>query len=125
MNNVNAGLPVEHSSMVRATFVMEQHLGHQTNYQNIRAFADNNAQIKATWVLVTYKNTNAIWEHITVLPQRIRDTLSGRKRVQTGLKQTASDVVFFNTQVPSVLGGKMAQRRPYAISTDLTPIQYD
>jgi len=111
--------------MVRATFVMEQHLGHQTYYQNIRAVVDNDAQVQATWVLVTYENTNGILEHITVLPQRIRDTLSGRKQVQIGLKQTASDVVFFNTQVPSVLGGKMAQRRPYVISTDLTPIQYD
>jgi len=125
MNNVNTELRVEHSSMVRATFVMEQHLGHQTYYQNIRAFVDNDAQIQAAWVLVTYTNTNGIWEHITVLPQRVRDVLSGRKQVQTGLKQTDSDIVFFNTQVPALLGGKMAQRRPYVISTDLTPIQYD
>src|SRR5947207_13533784 len=111
--------------MVRATFVMEQHLGHQTFYQNIRAVIDSDTQVQATWVLVTYENTNGVWEHMTFLPQRIRDTLSGRKQVQTGLHQTTSDVVFFNTQVPSVLGGKLAQRRHYAISTDLTPIQYD
>jgi glycosyltransferase involved in cell wall biosynthesis len=110
--------------MVRATFVMEQHLGHQTYYQNIRAFVDTDIQVQAAWVLVTYENTNAIWEHITLIPQHIRDTLSGRKQVQVGMKQN-SDVVFFNTQVPCVIGGKLAQRRPYAISTDLTPIQYD
>jgi glycosyltransferase involved in cell wall biosynthesis len=118
-------LSVERASMVRATFVMEQHLGHQTYYQNIRAFVDNDTQVQATWVLVTYEHTNGVWEHITFLPQRIRDTLTGRHQVQIGLKQTASDVVFFNTQVPAVLAGKLAQRRPYAISTDLTPIQYD
>src|SRR3954470_11486185 len=103
MHNVRQDLPVEYSSMVRATFVMEQHLGHQTYYQNIRAFVDNNAQIQASWVLVTYENTNSVWEHITFLPRRIRDTLGGREQVQTGLHQTPSDVVFFNTQVPSVL----------------------
>src|SRR3954468_8079087 len=112
MNKVKIGLSVEHSPMVRATFVMEQHLGHQTYYQNIRAFVDNDAHIQATWVLVTYTNTNGIWEHITVLPQRIRDILSGRKQVQAGLKQTTSDIVFFNTQVPSLLGGKIARQRP-------------
>ncbi len=111
--------------MVRATFVMEQHLGHQTYYQNIRSFVDDDAQIQANWVLVTYTHTNGVWEHIAFLPQRIRGILNGRKQVQTGLNQIDSDVVFFNTQVPSVLEGKLAPRRPYAISTDLTPIQYD
>src|SRR5438105_9476978 len=106
--------------MVRATFVMEQHLGHQTYYQNLRAVVDNDIQVQAAWVPVTYEHTNGVWEHITLIPKHIRDTLSGRKQVRIGMKQIASDVVFYNTQVPCVLGGKLAQQRPYAISTDLT-----
>jgi glycosyltransferase involved in cell wall biosynthesis len=111
--------------MVHATFVMEQHLGHQTYYQNMRNFVEGSTQIQATWVPVTYTEANGFWERLDFIPSHIRGTLSGRKQVHVGLGQVTSDVVFFNTQVPAVLGRKKAQRQPYMISTDLTPIQYD
>jgi glycosyltransferase involved in cell wall biosynthesis len=111
--------------MVRATFVMEQHLGHQTYYQNMRSFIEAGAQIQSTWVPVTYVGDSGIWDRIPALPPHIRGTLRGRQQVQQGLAHSNSDVVFFNTQVPAVLGGNIARRRPYTISTDLTPIQYD
>src|SRR5882724_11906665 len=111
--------------MVRATFVMEQHLGHQTYYQNIRSFIESSPLIQSSWVPVTYTDANNFWQNIAALPPHLRGTLTGRRQVQHGLEQTTSDVAFFNTQVPAVLGGKFTRRQPYAISTDLTPIQYD
>lgn len=111
--------------MIRATFVMEQHLGHQTYYHNLRRFVDQSMQIEANWVPVTYKKPGSIWEYFIFLPTNIRGTLQGRAEVLQGLSQIKSDVVFFNTQVPAALGGSLVSRRPYVISTDITPIQYD
>jgi glycosyltransferase involved in cell wall biosynthesis len=111
--------------MLRATFVMEQHLGHQTYYQNVRSFVESGARIQSTWVPVTYTGDNGIWDRIPALPPHIRGTLRGRQEVRQGLAHVVSDVVFFNTQVPAVLGGSVTRQQPYAISTDLTPIQYD
>jgi glycosyltransferase involved in cell wall biosynthesis len=113
------------SGRIRATFVMEQHLGHSTYYQNVQRFVDAATDIQATWVLVTYTHPGGLWERLTFLPARIRGTLRGRAQVRRGLSQTTSDVVFFNTQVPAALGGWLTRRQPYVISTDLTPIQYD
>jgi glycosyltransferase involved in cell wall biosynthesis len=111
--------------MARVTFIMEQHLGHQTYYQNIRSFVETSDQVQATWVPVTYSGSSGLWDRVKALPSHIRGTLRGRQEVRQGLAHATSDVVFFNTQVPAVLGGNLTRRYPYTISTDLTPIQYD
>ncbi|MFP4435960.1 MAG: glycosyltransferase family 4 protein [Chloroflexaceae bacterium] len=111
--------------MIRATFVMEQHLGHQTYYHNLLRFVDQSSQIKSYWVPVTYNQTGTIWDYFAFLPTNIHGTLRGRAEVRRGLSQTKSEVAFFNTQVPAVLGGNLVSRQPYVISTDITPVQYD
>lgn len=107
------------------TFVMEQHLGHQTYYQNLQRFVASEPQIDAAWVPVTYTTPGGLWEHFPLVPKGMRGTLRGRAEVLHGLARRASDVFFFNTQVPAVLGGARTRRRPYVIATDLTPLQYD
>lgn len=109
--------------MVRATFIMEQHLGHQTYYQNLKRFVDPEPEIAATWAPITYQRDRSR-ERLAFLSAHLRGTLVGRRQVRRALAHPA-DVVFFNTQVPAVLGGRLTRRRPYVIATDITPIQYD
>jgi glycosyltransferase involved in cell wall biosynthesis len=107
-----------------AAFVMEQHVGHRTFFQNLRTFVDQDSRINATWVPVTYRPGSTQWTWHRLLPEHLRGTLDGRTQVQEALRHRY-DVVFFNTQVPAVLGGSIARHAPYIVSTDITPIQYD
>jgi glycosyltransferase involved in cell wall biosynthesis len=122
--------------MMQATFVMEQHLGHHTFYQNLRRFVDQQAgaasgaeAFNARWVEVTYVQAGGVYERLRFLPAALRGTLRGRAQVRAGLQPALRSpergVAFFNTQVPAVLGGGATRRQPYVISTDITPIQYD
>ncbi len=106
-------------------FVMEQHVGHQTFYQNLRTFVDGNPHVRSTWVPVTYRPTSDRWTWHHLLPAGIRGTFDGQTEVRQALRQDAYDVVFFNTQVPAVLGEPFTRRFPYVVSTDITPVQYD
>ena len=111
--------------MIQTTFVMEQHIGHRSYYQNLRRFVDSASQIAADWVEVTYERPQAIWNRLPVLPRGIRGTLSGRAQVREGLRRNRADVTLFNTQVPAALGGRLVGRQPYVLCTDITPLQYD
>lgn len=111
--------------MLRATFVTEHHLGHYTYSQNLRQFIDGDAQIEGTWLPVTYEHPTSLGHRLPLLPSHLRGTLQGRAQIQAGLARCASDVVFYNTQVPAALAGNLRDRHPYVVSTDLTPIQYD
>jgi glycosyltransferase involved in cell wall biosynthesis len=111
--------------MLRATFVTEQHLGHYTYSQNLRQFIDGDDEIDVTWLPVTYRYPKSLGHRLPLLPPHISGTLQGRAQIREGLAHGASDVVFYNTQVPAALAGKFRDRHPYVVSTDLTPIQYD
>lgn len=111
--------------MTRLTFVMEQHLGHLTYYQNLRRFVELQTQLQTSWIPITYSQSNSLWARLPELPHNLRGTFEGRSQVREALAATTSDVVFFNTQVPAVLGGSLTRRQPYVVATDITPIQYD
>lgn len=111
--------------MIYATFLMEQHLGHQVHYQNLRQFIDHTDQIHPTWVPITYAGENGFWGRFILNSGNICGSLIGRRQVQRGLKVEPCDVLYFNTQVPAALQSPRAKGRPYIISTDITPIQYD
>ena len=110
---------------IRAAFVMEQHIGHYSFYKNLRQFIDPSPLVDASWVTVTYKTPQTVWNRLTFLPQTVRGPMIGRSQVRQGLRRQAADVVLFNTQVPAGLGGRLARQRPYVLCTDITPIQYD
>ena len=111
--------------MIKATFVMEQQVGHQTFYENLREFIDIDPNIEPYWVEVTYVDENRpFWTRIPLLPEHIQDSLIGRHQVREGLKESY-EVAFFNTQVPAALASNLTKKRPYILCTDITPIQYD
>ncbi|HEU4325427.1 MAG TPA: glycosyltransferase family 4 protein [Roseiflexaceae bacterium] len=110
--------------MLRVSFVMEQHLGHQTYYQNIRRAVEQAADVCPTWVPVTYCQPGGLPERLPLLSPGLRGMLRGLCEVRAGLRAPA-EAVFFNTQVPAALAGSALRRRPYVVATDLTPIQYD
>jgi len=106
--------------MARARFVMEQHLGHRSYYENLRSHLENDAALDTSWVPVTYTRVG----HGRQLPFD-NGVVRGRTEVVQGLWSTPFDVAFFNTQVPAVLAGRALQGKPFVISTDITPTQYD
>lgn len=108
---------------LQAAFVMEQHIGHYTYYQNLRRAIENTPTIKPRWVEVTYKVPGSFIERLP-LPRKLRGSLTGRAQVRQGL-YGGCQVAFFNTQVPASLAFDSIRRQPYIISTDITPIQYD
>jgi len=104
---------------------MEQHLGHQAFYQNLRFFMDQLPAVENTWVEVSYRSPESVWEKLPLLPKKLQGTLVGRSQVRDGLAQAKFDLAVFNTQVPAVLAGNSVHKQPYFIFTDITPIQYD
>lgn len=109
---------------LRAVFVMEQHIGHRTYYENLRRFVDADARVDAHWVPITYDKPDAWWNRFAFVPANLRGSLNGRAQAQTGLAQPY-DIAFFNTQVPAALAGAALQKKPYIVATDITPRQYD
>lgn len=110
--------------MIKATFFMEQHIGHYAYYQNLRSSIDRQVDIEANWVEVTYTDQDSLLARTPLLPAQLKGALIGRSQVRKGLKKNV-DVYFFNTQTPAALAAKISQRPPYFLATDITPLQYD
>ncbi|MEI2611525.1 MAG: glycosyltransferase family 4 protein [Candidatus Promineifilaceae bacterium] len=107
-----------------ATFLMEQHIGHRTFYENVRRFIEPLPEIEARWVEVNYFEPGGVWERLTFLPQHWRGTARGRAQSRHALT-FPTDVVICNTQVPGALAGRRLHQHPYILCTDITPRQYD
>lgn len=103
---------------------MEQHVGHHTYYQNLRAHVAEDPRIRATWVPVTYSAERS-WLNSLPLSEQLRGSLIGRSQALRGLRSEPADVFFFFTQVPAMLVAQVLGRVPYVLSTDITPVQYD
>lgn len=112
------------TTLIRTTFLMEQHIGHYSYYQNLRRFIDHVPEVQATWVPITYYKTRS-WLNWIPLPTSLRGTLVGRKQVEEGLNGQAYDIAVFNTQVPASLGFQWLNKQPYVVCTDITPVQFD
>lgn len=111
--------------MVRAIFLMEQHIGHKTYYENLRRFVEQERDLQCAWVPITYKDSSRLLDLTPGLSKHVRGSLHGALQVRRALDGDTYDVAFFNTQVPAMMGAGQLKRRPYIISTDITPIQYD
>jgi glycosyltransferase involved in cell wall biosynthesis len=104
---------------------MEQHLGHQTYYQNLRNALGEALDIRSDWVQITYQDPKLPWEHISFLPRSIKANLTAAWQVRSYLLRNPSDVLFFSTQVPAVYALDSLKHKPAIVATDITPIQYD
>ena len=101
------------------TFVMEQHLGHRTYAENIRTALRPRTDLTTTWIPITYEVSGAWWERIPF--DGMRAAMRGRRQVLQAGSALDADVIVFNTQVPAVLGGHRARRRPFVLCMDDTP----
>lgn len=111
--------------MIRASFFMEQHVGHHTFYRNLREYIDLDPRIEAEWVEITYKDPKSNWKKTPFVSEKFKGALIGRQQVYRGWEEKNSDIAFFSTQVPAVLGGHILRHSQYVLCTDITPIQYD
>jgi glycosyltransferase involved in cell wall biosynthesis len=110
-------------SPLRVALLLEQHLGHGTYADNLRAEAETDAGIDATWSPVDYAvPTRGLGRMIT--KGRYGGALAARSRIRASLRRDRADAWVFNTQVPAVLAGRRL-RKPYVVVTDVTPKQYD
>jgi glycosyltransferase involved in cell wall biosynthesis len=108
---------------------MEQHLGHRTYSLNLQHVVEQDPRVKsheveAQWVEVTYWNPRSIWMRLP-LPKDLQCKLVGHQETIRGVRRTRPNALFFNTQVPALFMGTDLFRRPYVLSIDITPIQYD
>lgn len=110
--------------MTRVSFIMEQHLGHQTYYQNLRRAVVQDGRVAASWAPISYTG-NRLLDKLPFVPRRLRGFLQGWLQVRQVVGAGNYDVAFFNTQVPAALAGQAVRRRPYVVATDITPLQYD
>ena len=114
--------------MIHTTFILEQHLGHQTYAQNLRRFISQDRRMETQWVGINYAQTGGLWEHIPLLPGKLRGAGRGFQQVRASLRPSQASkpqALFFNTQAPAVFALDWLNRFPCVISTDITPIQYD
>ncbi|MCJ7701419.1 MAG: hypothetical protein MUO62_07545 [Anaerolineales bacterium] len=109
---------------IRTTFIMEQHIGHQSYYPNLRKHIDQQAQVHASWVEVTYERAGFLWQWLKLLTLQFRGALAGATQVLQGLIQNPYDIEVYNTQVPAALTLGLANRKPAVLCLDITPIQY-
>ena len=111
--------------MTKIQFVMEQHVGMQTFYKNMRQVVDKHEQISAEWIEIAYTKSLAITKNLNRSVNHLLGTGFGMLQARRGLIHRNADAIFFNTQVPALLAGRILKHTPYVLSTDITPIQYD
>ena len=103
--------------------MLEQHLGHRTFALNLRRAVEAVEFVTSEWIDIDYTPTEAWWERMP--SGSVVAALRGRSEVDRGLRGLDPDVIVYNTQVPAVLGGRVARRRPYVLCLDDTPILKD
>ena len=123
--NSAIGGPGEPASPIAVTFVLEQHLGHQTYADSLRSVLGHHRDLDAVWAALTYECPPSSLLGRLPIPEPLRSRLRGRQEVLTALRSRTDEVHVFNTQVPAALGGRLARSVPYVVITDVTPVQYD
>ncbi len=111
--------------MTKIKFVMEQHVGMLTFYQNMRSVVDADPSMTPDWVEVPYTKSKAFTKNLSQAANHVVGTGYGMRQVRAGLARGRADVTFYCTQVPALLAGRAVSRTPYVLCTDMTPIQYD
>ena len=114
------------SSQYHIGFIMEQNLGHGTHYRNLLRYVGEDGRVAPIWMPIAYERAGLL----TALPLvrsnwSARASLLARRAVERARRQGQIDVLFFHTQVTSLLAGGLMRAIPTVISLDATPINYD
>jgi glycosyltransferase involved in cell wall biosynthesis len=113
------------SQRYRLGFVVEQTLGHRTHYRNLRRYIGEDEAVAATWMPIEFTGDSLSYR----LPG-VRNNWSARaswlasRAVRQARRQNPLDVVFYHTQVTSLLS-PLDRRQTAVISLDATPINFD
>jgi glycosyltransferase involved in cell wall biosynthesis len=112
--------------MYHIGFIMEQNLGHGTHYRNLVRYVGEDTRVAPIWMPIPFERTGLL----TALPLvrsnwSARASLLARRAVERARRQGQLDVLFFHTQVTSLLAGGVMRSIPTIISLDATPINYD
>lgn len=122
-----AGIPA-HPPLVRThsyAFVMEQQVGLRTNYLTWRSVVEQEPDINATWVPITYYKQGGRIEQMRFLPGIVRASLRSRLQTAEGLQGKKYDAILFNTYNPAVHHRESVHNQRAFLMFDVTPIHYD
>jgi glycosyltransferase involved in cell wall biosynthesis len=110
----------------RLAFVMEQTLGQVTHTQNFQQWVANDADVEATWILITF-DPKEPWSTTPIVKNNwtLRASLQARTRVREALRTTRFDALFFHTQVTALFGHRLMTEIPSVVSMDATPLNFD
>jgi glycosyltransferase involved in cell wall biosynthesis len=109
----------------RLAFVMELQAGMRTQYLNWRRVVEQEPQIAATWVPVSYYEEGGWIERLKVLPGSVRGVWRGYLQTSRGLGETRYDAVLFNTHNTAVVHRRAVYAQRAFLMFDVTPRQYD
>ena len=104
--------------------VMEQTLGHQTHYRNVRSYIDQNWPYGIDWIEIPFITSGwqryvPVWNHWSV-----NASCRSRRRLAK-LLDPKPDLVFFHTQTTSLFCCDLMKRVPSVISLDATPMNLE
>jgi glycosyltransferase involved in cell wall biosynthesis len=121
--------PVERSLLhmaYRLGFVMEQTLGQVTHTQNFQHYAAKDADVLATWILISYEEGDG-WASVPVFGRNwtLRASLQARARVRKLLRTQRLDGLLFHTQVTALFAHRLMLAIPTVVSMDATPLNFD
>jgi len=113
----------------RIGFVMDQIAGHVTNYRNLRAVAERDTEIDATWHEIHYYKGGGALERLregplAFVPSYATGVLRGAWEVHKALRHRPCDALFSNASVGPLFNRRF-RRVPTLIDFDSTPVQID
>ena len=110
----------------RLGFVMEQTLGHITHAENFWEWIARDSDVIPTWIPVSPEVPDR-WDQVPIVRRNwtLRASIRAREQVQTALRSTRLDGLFFHTQVTAIFARRLMANIPTVVSMDATPLNFD
>jgi glycosyltransferase involved in cell wall biosynthesis len=111
---------------IRATFVMEQTLGHVTHARNLQDVAAARTDLTPTWLPIPF-GVHGPSRFVPLLRGNwsVRASWRARRALGSALAATSQNALLFHTQVTSLFSVDLMRRIPSIVSLDATPINFD
>jgi glycosyltransferase involved in cell wall biosynthesis len=110
----------------RLGFVMEQTLGHITHAENFWEWIARDSDVIPTWIPVSPEVPDR-WDQVPIVRRNwtLRASIRAREQVQSALRSTRLDGLFFHTQVTAIFARRLMADIPTVVSMDATPLNFD